>query len=37
LLQRKPGHKIVRGLRDYDPAEPLHQAGWAEAAENPHK
>lgn len=35
LLRLRPEHKIVRGLRDYDPEEPLRQPGRAESSENP--
>ncbi len=37
LLRFRPEGKVVRGLRDYDPTEPLHQAGWAEVAGTPRK
>jgi hypothetical protein len=30
LLRLKPEHKIVRGVHDYDPQEPVHKPGWAE-------
>ncbi len=37
LLRFRPEGKVVRGLRDYDPTEPLHQPGWAEVAGTPRK
>ncbi len=33
LLRFRPEYKVVRGLRDYDPEEPLRKSGWA--AESP--
>jgi hypothetical protein len=33
LLRLKPEHKIVRGLHDYDPEEPVRRPGWAEVPE----
>ena len=33
LLRLKPEHKIVRGLHDYDPEEPMRKPGWAKVPE----
>ena len=35
LLRLKPEDKIVRGLHDYHPEEPVRKPGWAEAPKKP--